>query len=488
MALLAAAFLMLWAGCESAAEQTATPVDTAPTPGHGITGATTEGPDFRIPADVPEGAPWRYGLILPFQVAPRTGAAFLNVRVRNGVMGHTMGHGDYEVGNDVVLFRDISQVSSEPALVLTRNHDEPNPNSIPPGQPAIMVKYPMRGGFIPLQAKGPDGSVHAHAGTGFGVSVALARRKAGTDHPNGASFTSEENYQYYEVFQLSYDGSRLQMIDSARVPSEQMVPGWLLVNEGLNNAIPSGEDLILGMSCRKLETAAQQQGNTSHAAGVMRWSHQGNKWLPVSFIPVTPPDNSIESTLVRDQDGSLLFAVRPGRPEDLHAVQVWRSQDEAQSWEKVIDVRGLTSIAPVTVNVAADGTPYIASNIYLVPTDPIDKRFKLFRDRQGRIKGGGWTRQKLYLWPLTKDRRGLEAPILAREPRADFGPPPGGSMWRVDHPSSANIQLADGKWHNVLGYRIHEDVEDHDAVIPVQTGAYLEEVISSGTPVPAWDF
>ena len=241
------------------------------------------------------------------------------------------------------------------------------------------------------------------------------------------------------------------------------------------------------MSCRKLETAAQQQGNTSHAAGVMRWSRQGNKWLPVSFIPVTPPDNSIESTLVRDQDGSLLFAVRPGRPEDLHAVQVWRSQDEAQSWEKVIDVRGLTSIAPVTVNVAADGTPYIASNIYLVPTDPIDKRFKLFRDRQGRIKGGGWTRQKLYLWPLTKDRRGLEAPILAREPRADFGPPPGGSMWRVDHPSSANIQLADGKWHNVLGYRIHEDVEAH-AVIPAQTGAYLEEVISSGTPVPAWDF
>ncbi len=111
MALLAAAFLMLWSGCESAAEQTGTPVDTAPTPGHGITGATTEGPDFRIPADVPEGAPWRYGLILPFQVAPRTGAAFLNVRIRNGVMGHRMGHGDYEVGNDVVLFRDISQVS-----------------------------------------------------------------------------------------------------------------------------------------------------------------------------------------------------------------------------------------------------------------------------------------------------------------------------------------------------------------------------------------
>ena len=48
------------------------------------------------------------------------------------------------------------------------------------------------------------------------------------------------------------------------------------------------------------------------------------------------------------------------------------------------------------MNVAADGTPYIAPNIYLVPTDPIDKRFKVFRDSKGRIKGGGWTRQKLY--------------------------------------------------------------------------------------------
>ena len=83
-ALLAAAFLMLSVGCEPAADQTG---ETAPATGHGITGATTEGPDFRIPADVPEGEPWRYGLILPFQVAPETGAAFLNVRIRNGVMG-----------------------------------------------------------------------------------------------------------------------------------------------------------------------------------------------------------------------------------------------------------------------------------------------------------------------------------------------------------------------------------------------------------------
>ena len=488
--LLLATFLMPSAGCDSEAVRTSggeTPAGTISAGGHGITGASAEGPDFRVPGDVPEGEHWRYGLILPFQVAPQTGAAFLNARIRNGVMGHKWGHGDYEVGNDVVLFQDISQVSSEPALVLTRNHDEPNPNSIPPNQPSIMVKYPMRGGFIPSQAKDPDGSVYAQAGTGFGVSLALARRKAADDHPNGASFTEAENFQYFEIFQLSHDGSRLKMTDSARVPPDQMVPGWWISNSGLSNAIPSGEDLILGMTGHRFKPAGQPQDPTPPSSGVMRWSRSGGKWQPVSFVPVSPPDNSSESSLVRDLDESLLFAVRPG-PADFHAVQVWRSQDEGESWEKIIDVRGLISIAPVTVNRALDGTPYIASNIYLVPTDPIDKSFKLFRDRQRRIKGGGWTRQKLYLWPLTKDRKGLEAPILARDPKAEFGPPPGGSMWRVDHPSSAIIQLADGKWHNVVGYRIHEDVEDHDKAMPAQTGAYLEEVFSTRTPLPAWDF
>jgi hypothetical protein len=76
----------------------------------------------------------------------------------------------------------------------------------------------------------------------------------------------------------------------------------------------------------------------------------------------------------------------------------------------------------------------------------------------------------------------------ARDCDAEFGPPPGGSMWRVDHPSGAVVQLADGAWHNVLGYRIHEDVESRSSEPPAQTGAYLEEVRSAGAPVAAWRF
>ncbi len=118
--------------------------------------------------------------------------------------------------------------------------------------------------------------------------------------------------------------------------------------------------------------------------------------------------------------------------------------------------------------------------MYLVPLDPIPKRFRIPADAEGRVRGGGWTRQKLYLWPLSDDRASLEAPILGRHCKAEFGPAPSGSMWRADHPSSTTVQLADGNWHNVMGYRIHDDVESHELPSPPQTGAYLEEVISAG--------
>ncbi len=118
-------------------------------PSHGILSVTRGEADLTTPADVPPGKSWRYGLIFPFQVAPRMAAAFVNIRIRNGVMAPARSGDDYEVGNDVVLFDDINLPPSAPAVPVTRNHEEANPNSNPPHQTAIMVKYPMRGGFIP---------------------------------------------------------------------------------------------------------------------------------------------------------------------------------------------------------------------------------------------------------------------------------------------------------------------------------------------------
>ncbi|MFN0171112.1 MAG: hypothetical protein ACKV22_32245, partial [Bryobacteraceae bacterium] len=103
--------------------------------------------------------------------------------------------------------------------------------------------------------------------------------------------------------------------------------------------------------------------------------------------------------------------------------------------------------------------------------------------------GAGWQREKLSLWPLNPERNGLEVPIIARDTVAEFGLPPHGSTWTVDHPSAATVRLADGKWHNVLGYRSMERGEMVKALKPTRyTGTFLEEVYSAGPARAAWRF
>ena len=113
--------------------------------------SVTRGPaDVSRPQSIPPGKTWRYGLILPFQIAPRKAAAFVNLRIRNGVLAPEPVadrlFGDYEVGVDLIPFDDISNVRAETAIVLSRNHAAPNPNANPPGTRALMVVYPERGG------------------------------------------------------------------------------------------------------------------------------------------------------------------------------------------------------------------------------------------------------------------------------------------------------------------------------------------------------
>ena len=105
-------------------------------------------PDLRTPPSAPEGETWVYQLGLPFQVDQDTAGSFCNIRV-SGVKGT-----DFENGSDVILFQDFSNVTAEGAIPITRNHNETNPNSKPPNQEAIMVKYPVMGGFVPLD-RGP---------------------------------------------------------------------------------------------------------------------------------------------------------------------------------------------------------------------------------------------------------------------------------------------------------------------------------------------
>ncbi len=190
--------------------------------------------DDTIPPTQPEGDTWRYGLGLPFQVAAGKVGLFCGIR---GKRGH-----DFEAGTDVILFSDLSQIQAEGAIPISRNHNEKNPNSSPAAAPSIMVKYPVRGGFVPAGAKLEDGSPHPHAGTGFGICQAIAWTE-----DQESVYPGEQMYEYVELYQLAYDDGGFRLTETERIPYDELFEGAVLANPGLTNAIADGEDLLFTM-------------------------------------------------------------------------------------------------------------------------------------------------------------------------------------------------------------------------------------------------
>ena len=484
-----AAALFLWtmilATCGTAPSDLPQEIGTGPARSSGILRVTRGDRDLKRPREAPPGKTLLYQLALPFQVSESQAALFVNIRE-----AHAKGT-DFEAGDDIVLFDDLSRISGEEAIAVTRNHQEPNPNSEPPGKLSVMVKYQVRGGFVPLGGKGENGSEHPHAGTGFGLNLAIAWPLDDPGPPpySVLRYRGSESYRYFELHHLSYDGESLRVLESQRRGGDELLDGWTFVNGALRNGIAEGEDLLVGM-------VGGREGAVG--SGVMRWRWEEGIWRPASYVPVTADDGSFEPSLVRDLDGNILFAARrrrglssqepAGTPTPQHDIRVWRSVDGGETWTKVIHVGGVVSEAPITLNQAVDGTPYIVASQYQVFTDPTD-RIKVRRDEQGRVLLGGRSRNRLVIWPLNEDRDGLEPPILVRDLREDWGPPPGRSAWRLDHANAMTVRLADGKWHDVLGLRVLEVGEITHALDPTpRTGCYLEEVISAGKPAPPWSF
>ncbi|MEA3477947.1 MAG: hypothetical protein U9R60_07195 [Bacteroidota bacterium] len=206
----------------------------------------------------------------------------------------------------------------------------------------------------------------------------------------------------------------------------------------------------------------------NHAvSGIARWRHKEDGWCPVSFVPVTGYEASwSEASLIRDIDGNLHFSAR-GYGDENFNVAVWRSLDNGETWKQVIHQKDFHARSPISINRAADGTPYIAANLF----------------PQSR------TREILCMWPINTNRTELGELYIARDARGQFGPAPSGSWWRVDHPISSVLRLADGKWHGVLTYHIVDNGEVEGFGFPTpQTGYYIEEIFSKGKAIPVWNF
>mgnify|MGYP006145732939 CR=1 FL=1 len=84
-----------------------------------------------------------------------------------------------------------------------------------------------------------------------------------------------------------------------------------------------------------------------------------------------------------------------------------------------------------------------------------------------------------------------KTPIVVKDCRAEFGPPPGNSnwTWRADHPSGMTLRLADGKWHTILGVRVQDYREvtgTFDHVVSVGMFEHVGPLNRSGPPVDSF--
>jgi len=416
--------------------------------GRGIIGVTRGEADLITPPGAPAGEVWRYGLGFPLQISPTEAALFCNIRMEGS------GNIDFEIGSDVIVFNDLTDISADNAVPLSLYEKGVHPKM---GN-FIIRKGPVLGGFVPLGARLNDGSPHPHAGTGFGMCWAISHAI-----DKDGRFNYQSNYERYAVlFQFAYDGENFRVTEKKRVDTSTLLPDWNVVGNFITNAIPDGRDLLYVMVARLDDVTV---------SGVTRWSHGENGWRPVSFVPVTGNEATwSEPSLIREADGSLLFSARSScriLPSIAFDIAVWRSRDNGETWKQVIYQKNCRSRSPVSINRAVDGTPYIAANL-----PPLRR-----------------TRDVLCLWAIDESRTNLECRMTARDARSEFGAAPSGSWWRIDHPTSAVIRLADGLWHSILSYRIVDNGEVEGSAAPApQTGCYVEEVFSQGKAEPMWNF
>jgi len=444
-----------------------------------ISGVSRGGMDLGVPPSVPEGEIWRYGLSIPFQAGPDTAGVLCNIR-------RTVGERvDFEVGTDVILFDNLSAVSTAHAVPVSRNHEELNPKAV---ENSIMVKYPVIGGFVPLGAKRSDGSPHPHAGTGFGICHAISwpmgdrpEQVPGTNVFRYRAFGGEAAWSYFELHQFTYDGSRFEVGAPEPIARDRLLTGVTLGGFGLMPPMPDGDDFLFPMS--------SLESGTECTLGLTRWQRTPAGWRPVSFQAVAEDAHSGEMSLVRDLDGALLYCARGNTRENCHDFRVWRSGNNGAMWQDCLKVLWVRSAAPVTLNQAADGSPYLAANLFEVPLTPTSDHRKVTVDPWGWRNFGGVRRDKLYLWPLDRTREDLEAPLVVRDCPADFGPPSGGTTWSADHPVGLTVRLRDGRWRHLLAYRVLERGENGMGCKPTpHTGCFLEEVFSVGPVRPVWRF
>jgi hypothetical protein len=324
---------------------------------------------------------------------------------------------------------------------------------------------PAMPGFVPLGAKLEDGSDHPHAGTGFAIAFGHGFPMKLSDQEDTHVDVNSDIYGEVHLLQLKYDGKTLAITDTQVFEDNDFLKGVSALFMHWGAAIPSGADLLT-----MFDSGTFGKWDT----GFARWRRgEDGKWSMIEHVPIS--EDTCESALHRDHDGSLIALMRPwgSTNKDPKSLHLFRSTDEGKTWERISRVDMRWQMCPIILNRAADGSLYFVMN----------------RFREPRISRFA-TREMLWAYPLSEDRRSILEPVIVRDTSIGFGPPPNGSLWRVDHAMGQTLRLKDGRYRHLLVYRGLEDAEMRtDAGATPMTGTYIDEVFSDGDKVVSyWNF
>jgi len=418
------------------------------------------------PPPTGDGRTYRYGVAAPFQIAP--GLAGLMTAIRNE--GYEVG--DFENGSDLILFEDIDDISPANSIKICRNTHFTNDT----GEDRIILRFPIRGGFVPY------GAAHPFAGTGFGLCEAADFPRYADGYYNKVD-KQDKVVRTTEVYQFAYDGNEFRVVDCEVYGPDNPICApdseWALTWPSLTEGVVDGEDILFPVMAMTGDVGAWYTPRM--ASGVSRWRYESGRWKAVSFVPVIVSENVpkigdpvqaqdpayalwMEPSVVRDSDGSLLFTARGCYGLTNNHLKVWRSRDAAMTWDLVIDQPEARAQSTTVLGRSADGRPYVICN-------------ELGRERD-----------KLVIYPLNAERDDLESAVFVRDALEEFGPPPSGTVWFMDHPGCSTVLLGDGAWHHVVSYRIMDRGEHAGGDPPPQTGQYVEEVFTGGEVLPPWRF
>lgn len=375
---------------------------------------------------------------------------------------------DHAAGSDLIWWTGNLDSPAINRIALCRNSVEKNPLT---GKNAVMMRFPAGGGFIPQGELLSDGRPHPAAGTGFAMchvcAVPLEVFEDRDRSANGTWVNCGKVYRCLEVQQIRFGLDTFTVSVARRYHFDELFPGWLVQNVARNAAVIDGTDLAWPVAGIANPDGSLDRFETRGSVAFSRWAFRGGSWGISSMDAVDADFRGYEPSLIRDAHGRLAMTARiDGSPDswDKFSIPVWHSTDGGQRWEKAFAAERHRANAPLVIGSTSSGRGFIAGNLMVGGMNQ---------------RSLGYSRELLALWMIRPDDSGLESSKLLRCGQMDFGEAPTLHGWKLDHPSSAVVEDADGRRVAVLSYRVQASDENRLKEVgpTLFSGVHVEQIL-----------